>query len=86
MPVEYSEIATQLAKNVASVWKLSNDEGLSEQGVKELIKASIKPTQALLKLAECYNVKNVGFKNNILQQIKSDLEQERQKLQKGLER
>ena len=80
MSKEYSLIATQLAQNIVGAWKLIGHEGLSSKGVQEIINASIKPTQALLKLAENHNVKNISFKNNVLQQIKSDLEQEKNRL------
>ena len=80
MSKEYSLIATQLAQNIAGAWKIAGDEGLSYEGMKEIIKASIKPTQALLKLAENHNVSNVSFKDSILKQVQNDLEQEQNRL------
>lgn len=80
MSKEYSLIARQLAQNIAGAWKLIGDEGLSPKGVQEIINASIKPTQALLKLAENHNVSNVGFKDSILKQVQNDLEQEQNRL------
>ena len=77
MSKEYSLIATQLAQNIAGAWKLIGDKGLSPKGIKEIINASIKPTQALLKLAENHNVSNAYFKNRVLKQVQNDLEQEK---------
>ena len=80
MSKEYSLIATQLAQNIAGAWKLIGDKGLSPKGIKEIINASIKPTQALLKLAENHNVNNACFKNKVLKQVQTDLEQEKNRL------
>lgn len=76
MSVEYSTIATRLAQNIANAWKLAGDEGLSSQGMQELIKASIKPTEALLKLAENYNTVDVVLMKDALKQVQTELEQE----------
>lgn len=83
MTTEYTLTAKQLAKNIAGTWSIVADKGMGEKGIIELIKASIKPTQELLKLAENYNVSNVRFKNGVLSQVQNDLEQEKQNRQIG---
>ena len=80
MSIDYSTTATQLSQIVANAWKLAGDEGLSPKGKQVLIKASIKATQALLKLAKNHNVSNVGFKDSVLKQVQNDLEQEKNRL------
>lgn len=84
MSVDYATTATRLAQIVANVWKLASDEGLSLKGRQELIKGSIKATQLLLKLAENHHVSDAGFKNRVLKQVQTDLEQEKNRLLEGV--
>lgn len=77
MSKEYTLTAEQLAKNIAGIWSIIIDKGMEEKGIIELIKASIKPTQELLKLAENYNVSNTRFKTGVLSQVQRGLEQEK---------
>jgi F0F1-type ATP synthase assembly protein I len=55
-----TEIASQLAKNIAGAWKIANDEGLSEKGAKEVIKATIEPMKILSELTEKY-LAGIGY-------------------------
>ena len=83
MSADYVTTASRLAQNIANAWKIAGDGALSDQGSRELIKQSVKATELILILAQNNNVSNACYKNKVLEQVHTDIEQENKRLLEG---